>query len=144
MDNKKQRTGRETGCSQQRRCSPKRGQNEAEHLLRYLLAFDLFFVNCPFKSFIHFLIFCLECSLYIYSSFPLFIYFLSNLYDQCGARTHDPEFKICMLYRLNQSASHPSLYILIMFWNVSLYMCVRKTKISIYLYVDWISFLGLP
>lgn len=48
----------------------------------------------------------------IYSSKITLIFFLSKLYTQCGAWTHDPEIKNCMLYQLSQpSALHWFIYL---------------------------------
>ena len=44
-------------------------------------------------------------NLFFFLKFP---YFFSNLYTQCEARTHNPEIKSHMLFRLSQ-ADAPSL-----------------------------------
>lgn len=44
---------------------------------------------------------------YIFKTFFLSCIYLSNFYTPCGARTHVPEIKSCVLFQLSQpSTSH--------------------------------------
>lgn len=59
----------------------------------------------------------------------LFIYFLSKLYSQLEARTHDPEIKNCMVYQLS-----PKIAFIISLCIISFlrgFWCSRSQTVSV-------------
>lgn len=57
--------------------------------------------------------------------------FVSNIYTQCGIRTHEPEIKSHILYGLSQSGA-PEIYIIILIlylWNMTIYF-------EVYIYME--------